>query len=129
MVDTGTFGYFITETIYIILLTASIHGTLLYRKAYYQMKRTPMIRSVYLLMMAIAFDSAYFLVATVAQQFHKPIEETLLSPWLLTIPKMAMLGGLGYFLYRTLSPNDVPPENKVQVAGRQISEAIRKMKE
>lgn len=105
MDDPHAIGYLVADLIYLLLtLTAGVLF-FLYLHAWKKMKRSPMIRSVWVLMLAISVDSAVWTVTTIAHVYHPPIEEMLLSPMWLIVTKLVFLFGLLCFFYATLSPS------------------------
>jgi hypothetical protein len=77
------------------------------------MKRTKMIRSIWLLMIAIFFDSLYFFFTTFSFGLNSYMGQVLLHPLLIIIPKSLLLGSMLYFLYCSLSPNDYSFQGRI----------------
>jgi cytochrome bd-type quinol oxidase subunit 2 len=115
---THTIGYLVAIVVYALLTLMGAVLTVMYHHAYLEMKRTPMIKSVWVLMLAITLDSLFFTMATTAAAFHHPLNGILTTPQWLIIPKTIFLVGLFCFMVATLSPSK-PEEKKV----RELQEA------
>jgi hypothetical protein len=100
--------YLAVTTVYLLLFVVSLYGSLLYWRAYRQMKHTSMIKSIMLVLIAIAFDTLYWLVTTVDYGYGIEFSNTLLMPWLAVIPKFLLLCAVAYFVHASLSPNESP---------------------
>jgi len=99
------FSFLISMCAYSLLLGITVTLGFLYRKAYYGMKRTPVIRSIMYLMWATVFDTLFFGIITLVEGMG--IQPSFFSayPYLLIVPKTLMIFAFGYFLYTSISPN------------------------
>lgn len=104
----------VVVVVYVLVLVVTLYAAFLYRNAYVQMKRTPMIASVYALMVALALDSTYWLFVTVGHDFGLEYANIMLTPWFAVIPKFLLLAAASYFLFATLSPS--PHQERAQEA-------------
>ncbi len=115
-----TIGFLFTDLVYILLTVLGIILTVMYYHAWKVMKKTRMIKSVWILMLAITLDSAFFAVTTIATTFMDgKLEDTLITPPYLAIPKLILLVGLFCFTWATLMPSDAQKQkvHDLQKAG------------
>ena len=119
-----TLDWLLTVSAYLVLTILSLYATTLYRKAYYKMKKTAMIRSVYYLMIALTADSAYFTIATIMSGYDYAYHDMLTTPPLLIIPKVVLALGLFYFIMKSLSPNEYDP---LKESAKKINQASKKI--
>jgi len=99
-----TVSWLILVGIYLILTGVNVQACLLYRKAYLKMKKTLMIRSVWLLMVALFIENLYFAVTAIVQGFRHPLGLVLMHPLMWTVPKTFLLIALIHFVYASISP-------------------------
>lgn len=92
--------------VYIVLSCINIYAVILYRKAYYEMKRTLIIRSVYYLMIALLIENVYFAITAIAEGFNHSIGTIMMYPLLWSIPKLLLLFAILFFVVGSLSPNE-----------------------
>lgn len=83
--------------VYVFLLFVDLLALLVYWWAYFQMKRTPMILSVALLLSSLFLSDFYFMLYQVSL-LHDSVLGILQIPYLWAIPKLFVLAGLIYFL-------------------------------
>jgi vacuolar-type H+-ATPase subunit I/STV1 len=121
-----TFGFLVTDIIYSLLTILAGALAIMYYHAYRKMKRSPMIKSVWVLMLAITIDSAFFAVTTIATTFHRPLQEQLVTPPWLIVPKLVFLIGLLTFMIATLSPNQTEKEKAVEIHEASDQATIRR---
>ena len=121
-----TIGFIAADIICVLLVFFGVVLTIMYWHAYRKMKRSPMIRSVWLLMLAITIDSAFFAVIIIASTFHEPLEQTLVTPQWLLIPKIVFLLGLLCFTVATLSPNTTKEEKVEDIEEASDCSSIRR---
>jgi hypothetical protein len=76
--------------------------------ACYKMKKTPIIRSVYMLLGALLFENVYFLITAIANATSEKAWEILTHPILWSVPKILLGIGLTYFVVASLSPSKDP---------------------
>jgi len=106
-------AWLILVIVYVLITTINLYAVYLYRKAYYIMKRTLMIKSVYFLLIALLFENIYFTLTAILQGFGHPIGFLLQSPPLWAIPKAILAVGLVYFIYASLCPTiEIRPPKK-----------------
>ena len=92
--------------VYISLILINIHAVWLYYTAYVKMKRTRMIKSVFLLLCAFLIENVYFLCIAMNKKLIEVISNTPVHPLLWSIPKLIVMSGLLYFIWSSLSPSD-----------------------
>jgi hypothetical protein len=100
-------GYIFLITVYCVLIFVNIYAICLYYYAYLKMKRTRMIRSVFILLLSFLFENVYFFI--VANQVFELGDKTthfMIHPLFWSIPKLVVLFGLSYFIYASLKPNN-----------------------
>jgi hypothetical protein len=93
--------------VYVILVVASSIAQMLYFKAYIEMKRSPMIKSVVLLLTTILVENFYFLSVAIARGYQHSLVPVLENPIAWSIPKLFMLYGLWNFIKQSITPSDV----------------------
>lgn len=90
--------------IYVILTSVNLVAVIIYRNAYYMMKRTLMIKSVYYLMIALLIENLYFTSSAILQGLHMRLGFILHWPLLWVIPKFILLLAIIFFVYSSLVP-------------------------
>jgi hypothetical protein len=93
--------------IYVILVVVSAAAQCLYFKAYLEMKRSPMIKSVVILLTTILIENFYFLSVAIARGYEHALVPVLENPIAWSIPKLFMLYGLYNFIRQSITPTDV----------------------
>ena len=87
--------------VYVLLISVNIFGVILYRKAFYKMKKTIMIKSVYYLLISLLIENVYFLGVVIASSNYFYF---LSSPLMWSIPKFILLCSIVFFIYASLTP-------------------------
>lgn len=95
--------------IYSILITVCAYSVFLYRKAYYEMKKTRVIKSVYLLLIALLAENFYFGLALLCQNQNLLLYNYLIQPFWWIFPKLFILIALIYFIYSSLTKSEYVP--------------------
>lgn len=98
-------GWLLLTSVYLLLGVAAALMVVMYRYAWLKMKKTRMIHSVYMLGLALLFDTAYFTVVTVLFGYGAETVEVLILPELVLIPKGLLLIALMYFMNASLCPD------------------------
>lgn len=93
--------------VYSILIVINMYAIGLYYYAYVKMKRTRMIKSVFVFLLCFLFENIYFFI--VVKNLY--IQGTnvvfyMVHPLLWAVPKITVMLGLSYFIYSSLQPND-----------------------
>jgi hypothetical protein len=101
---TEFFGYFLLALVNVATMMVMLSAVVLYRKAYFEMKKTPMILSVLLLLFSIFIDSLYDLISVVMQIYHQSSPSFLANPYMIVIPKFLIMIATIYFVFESLSP-------------------------
>jgi len=90
--------------VYVVLSCINIFAVYIYREAYYKMKRTLMIRSVYYLMVALLIENVYFTITAMTVGIDSVVSFILMHPLMWVIPKFILLLSVLYFIYASLTP-------------------------
>jgi hypothetical protein len=90
--------------VYTAVLLINVYAMILYRKACMQMKRTPIIKSIYYFLAALLFENLYFWITATARAVDSSLGSVLEYPLLWAIPKIILGISLLYFIWASLSP-------------------------
>lgn len=107
---TTPWPYLLLAGVQLTQVGVALVATLLYRKAYFEMKRSPMILSVLLLLISICVGSAFNLAVTIQTISYGVMPSTLNNPFVMLVPRLLVTAALLYFIYASLHPNEEKPE-------------------
>lgn len=106
-------GNILLATVYILLISIGIYITFLYNIAYYRMKKTKMIYSIYLLLLSILIENIYFGMAVLLKHSNEYVYNYLMEDYFWLFPKTFMLIALIYFSYTSLCSNEPIQTKKI----------------
>jgi len=114
--------------VYFTVMIAALIAVYLYGKAYFEMKKTSVIRGVWLLLIAVLIDTTFFMTVTTSEYgiFSPNISEIMKIPCILIVPKILLIVALTYFIYASISPGDQKFRPKMM---KEVSKAQRHMKQ
>ena len=101
---TYTISWITLIIIYIVLVCVNLIGVIIYREAFHKMKRTLMIRAVYILLLALLFENVYFTLTALTVGYESVIGNILMNPLMWVVPKFILLLAIGFFIYASLKP-------------------------
>ena len=89
-------------TVYLLLVIASAIAQMLYYRAYIEMKRTPIIKSLLLVLTSILLENIYFLCLSVARGYQNGHMIVVMeNPIAWSIPKVFMLYAVTDFIHKS----------------------------
>lgn len=93
---------------YVLLIIVEIIAILLYRKAYFEMKKSWIIGSVLGILISLLIQDTYFLAYNFLDRINHPLAIILHIPYFWVVPKVIFLGALIFFIYASVRDPNIP---------------------
>jgi uncharacterized membrane protein len=101
-------GSLILICLYLVIIVVEILAILLYRKAYFEMKKSWIIGSVWGVLISLLIQDGYFLAYNFFARTNHPLGELFYIPYFWAIPKVIFLGALIFFIYASIRDPNIP---------------------